>query len=252
LLIALLVSCNNHKTESSDQEGQKDEPVLSIKEVEPDEELSVQADQENPGSVTINLPDERSQMESGQDREVSFMFNKGTTAYENDDFVNGVEIFENIIEKDPDNRKAYYNLGVGYNELGRYHDAIKAYSNAIAISPRDSMSIQSRGRVYYLLGDFKNCMMDYEKVLQMKPDDAIAWYNRGTVKGQLKDYLGALQDFNKSIELDPNYAEAYFNRGLANHLQGRTHDACYDWRKAHSLGHYESEKALRQYCEDGE
>ena len=252
LLLALLISCNNQNNVNSDQEVQKEEPASSMKEIEPEEGMSIETDQKKPGSVSINLADENAKIDGGQDREISFMFNKGTTAYENDDFEAGVEVFKQIIVKDPDNRKAYFNLGLGYFELTQYYDALKSFNNAIALSPRDSMSIQYRGRVYYMLGDFQNCFIDYNKVVEMKPNDPIAWYNRGTAKGQLKDYLGALQDFDKSIELDPDYAEAWFNRGLANYFQGRLHEACYDWRKAHSLGHYESEKALRKYCESEE
>ena len=66
---------------------------------------------------------------------------------------------------------------------------------------------------------------------------------------EAKDFRDRIKDFDKALELDPEYAEAYYNRGLANYHQGRLHDACFDWRKAHSLGHYEAEKAIRGYCE---
>ena len=124
-----------------------------------------------------------------------------------------------------------------------------AFDKAIEILPNDALSIQYRGRVYYMLANFPKCLEDYNKVVELKPEDPIAYYNRGTAKGRVKDYLGAISDFDRALELDPEYAEVYYNRGLANYFQGRLHEACYDWRKAHALGHYESEKAIRTYCE---
>ena len=247
LLIPFLISCSNQQTESSATTEQDENQVLSIKEVETDNEVKANIDEENPDAVTIQIPSEDAKNNGGS--EISFMFQKGTTAYSNDDFEAGVVLFKQIVEKDPENRKAYYNLGVGYFELDKFSNALQAFNKAIELSPNDSLSIQHRGRVYYMLGDFQKCLKDYERVIEMKPEDPVAWYNRGTAKGQLKDYLGALQDFDRAIELDPEYAEAYFNRGLANFFQQRRHEACYDWRKAHSLGHYEADKALRSYCE---
>lgn len=272
LLLTALLACNNSPEKAGKEQDQKNitekvtdpatEAMPAVPPANSDESgIEVQVSQDNPGSVTINT------RESGQEqvkeeplqgtmtapnREVSFLFSKGTTAYNNDDYEAGIGYFNQIVEKDPENRKAFYNLGVGYFELNKFQDALRSFNKAISLNPRDSLAIQYRGRVYYMLGDFQKCFKDYDLVVKMKPGDYVSWYNRGTAKGQLKDYLGAIQDFDKAIELNPEYGEAYYNRGLANFYQGRRHEACYDWRKAYNLGHYQSEKALRSYCEDGE
>lgn len=249
LLIALLISCTNQQTDDNTADAKEEKQALSVQELEPDKITEEEVDKKNTEALTLDISGESSKLNQEWDSETAFLFNRGTTAYRNDDFESGVGFFEQIVANTPDNRKAYYNLGLGYFELGRYYDALQAFNSAIEISPNDSISIQYRGRVYYMLGDFPKCLKDYDRVVQMKPDDPIAWYNRGTAHGQLKNYLGAIKDFDKAIELDPDYAEAFFNRGLANYFQGRMHEACYDWRKAHGLGHYEAEKAIRSYCE---
>lgn len=267
MLIMALAACNSTATDKKDAgQGEQNaqtteltpEPLATEKPaVTKNREMEVVASQDNPGSVTINVPDDDTKAKQQeelqaqqQDRETAFLFNKGTTAYSNEDYETGIGYFKQVLEKNPENRKAVYNLGVGYFELNKFSDALASFNKAIAMNPRDSLSIQYRGRVYYMLGDFEKCLKDYDLVVKMKPDDYISWYNRGTAKGQLHDYLGAIKDFDKAIEINPDYAEAYYNRGLANYYQGRRHEACYDWRKAHSLGHYQSEKALRSYCED--
>ena len=249
LVIALLISCNNQQADNNAADDQQGNQVQSVHELEPEKIQEAEVDEENPEAGNLEITGEAGKADPVWDSETAFLFNKGTTAYRNDDFENGVGFFEQIVANTPDNRKAYYNLGLGYFELNRYHDALQAFNSAIEISPNDPLSLQYRGRVYYMLGKFSKCLIDYDRVVEIKPEDPEAWYNRGTAYGQLKNYLGAIKDFDKAIELKPDYAEAFFNRGLANYFQGRMHEACYDWRKAHGLGHYEAEKAIRSYCE---
>ncbi len=250
LLIAFLISCTNQQSEDNATEpGQEETGVLSIEPNEPANPASEESLTANPDANTIKPGDKSTDQEETRDTEAAYLFNKGTTAYNNEDFESGVGYFEQIVEMHPDDHRAYYNLGLGYFNLNKFSNALVAFNKSIEILPNFSLSIQYRGKVYYMLEDFRKCLEDYNKVVELEPEDPIAYYNRGIAKGRLKDYLGAISDFDRAIELNPEYAEAYYNRGLANYFQGRLHEACYDWRKAHGLGHYEAEKALRSYCE---
>ncbi|MDT8393110.1 MAG: tetratricopeptide repeat protein [Bacteroidales bacterium] len=248
-LFSFLVSCNNQPASEKQSAGQED-TASAFESSKPDKETVLSAEPDEKGSVTIDLAEQADGIVNNQ--ETALLFNKGTTAFSNGDFAAGVEFFKEIVSKNPDNRKAWYNLGLGYFKLERFAESLQAFSRAIEILPDDAISIQYRGRVYYMMGNYAKARDDYDRVLELKPDDAVAWYNRGTAFGALKLYRKALEDFNKAIELDDDYALAYFNRGLAHYFLGMMHEACVDWRKAHNLGHYEAEKALRTYCESNE
>jgi len=249
LLIVFLLSCNNQ--EPADKKGDTENAVTEMPPSGHDqpEPLSKVESPDADTAKELPPPKKEGAEEASLDQDCSYLFKMGTTAYSNDDYRQGVQYFEQITARYPKDRRAYYNLGLGYFKLDRFKDALNAFNKAIAIFPDDSLSLQYRGRVYYMLGDFKNCLEDYEKVVTLKPNDPIAYYNRGTARGRTKDYTGAIADFDRAVELNPEYAEAFFNRGLANFHLGRLHDACFDWRKAHGLGHFEAEKALRAYCE---
>lgn len=250
LLIAFLISCTNQQSEDNVNEpGQEETGVYSIEPNEPANPTDEETLTANPDANTIKPSDQSSDQEEVRDKETAYLFNKGTTAYNNEDFESGVGYFEQIADTHQDDYRVYYNLGLGYFNLNKFHNALVAFNKAIEIFPNDALSIQYRGKVYYMLGNFPKCLEDYNKVVELKPEDPIAYYNRGIAKGRLIDYLGAISDFDRAIELNPEYAEVYYNRGLANYFQGRLHEACYDWRKAHGLGHYEAEKAIRSYCE---
>lgn len=257
LMIAFLFACGNIREKESSEEKVDTQDSALHQQAGP--EIEVEVDSSDQAAITLSSDEPEAtepasiQSESEQaDNEIAHLFRQGTKAYENDDFTGGIEYFEKVIARGPRNAGAYYNLGVGYFNLERYQKALDAFSNAISIYPNDSLSYQFRGRVHYLTGNFESCLKDYEKVVELRPDDPVAYYNRGTAKGRLRDYLGAIKDFDRALELRPDYAEVYYNRGLANFYQGRLHDACFDWRKAHSLGHYEAEIAIRSYCEGGE
>jgi tetratricopeptide (TPR) repeat protein len=248
LLIAVvfLISCGNQKKEAQtaeESENKVAEEILPDSVPEADEDITVL----HPGGKELEL----GVSEGGgyMDEEIGKLFRRATSAYDQGDYQTGIHLFEQIIEREPDDTRAYYNLGIGYFKLNNFAASIKAFTDAININPRDSLSIQYRGKVYYIMEDFQSCLRDYERVVVLKPADPIAYYNRGLVKGRLNDYSGAIEDFDKVIELDPDNKEGYYNRGLANFFSGRMHDACYDWRKAHSLGHYEADKAIKAYCE---
>ncbi|MEN8225891.1 MAG: tetratricopeptide repeat protein [Bacteroidota bacterium] len=244
--IVFLVSCSNSKKEvksADEKESNATEQTLVDSVPVVDEGIAVL----HPGGNELELGVE----EGGGhlNEEIGKLFRQATSAYDQGDYQSGIQLFEQIIEKAPEDGRAYYNLGIGYFKLDKFPESIKAFNGAIDINPRDSLSIQYRGKVYYMMGDFKSCLRDYKRVVELKPEDPLAYFNRGTVKGMINDYAGAIEDFNRAIELNPEYDAAYYNRGIANFHIGKLHDACYDWRKAHILGHYEADKAIKAYCE---
>lgn len=252
LSLAFLVSCSNQPSGEKQTADNKEKAARAAEEKPEQGTLQLSVDTEEDGSANINIAQPEDDQDAGQNKEISYLFNKGTTAYSNNDFAAGVGFFEQIVEKDPENRKAFYNLGLGYLKLEKFAPSLQAYTKALAIDAKDSLSLQARGRVYYLMGNYAKCLEDYDRLLQMNTNNSVYWYNRGTAKGALKLYRQARDDFNKAIELNDEYADAFFNRGLAHYFLGMMHEACVDWRKAHALGHYEAQKAISSYCESPE
>ena len=249
LFITSMISCTNQQNDQAQTEPNETETDNALtNEVEStiqdtNKVILIKPKDDAEKNLGVHIPDSAK-------NDLAILFRQGTTAYENGDFEGGVEIFKQFIVKDPNIAKAHYNLGVGLFHLDRFYDALQEFNKAIEINPEDPLAIQYRGRSYYMLENFSSCLEDYETVVKLTPDDPVAYYNRGTALGNIKNYLGAIKDFEKAIELKPDYAEAYFNCGLVNLFQGRRHEACISWQKAHELGHYEAEKAIRQYCEE--
>ncbi|NHJ25621.1 MAG: tetratricopeptide repeat protein [Candidatus Lokiarchaeota archaeon] len=96
-------------------------------------------------------------------------------AYLNDiyvvDYQKAVECFKRIIELDPSNYRAHYNLGIAFTNLGDYDLALDSCNKALSIKP-----------------DYKHC-----------------YYNIGLIFELKEDLEGALEYYEKTLDLDPKF-----------------------------------------------
>ena len=90
------------------------------------------------------------------------------------------------------------NLGVSFNDLGKYEDAIIDYTKAIEIDPLFVGAYIKRGRYHlqYLLGDVLcdlgrngDAIINYTKAIEIDPQHHMAYHNRG--RYYFKYFLGA-------------------------------------------------------------
>jgi tetratricopeptide (TPR) repeat protein len=98
--------------------------------------------------------------------------------YLNDDYVfeheKSISFFKRIIELDPENYRAHYNLGIAYFNLNRLEEALNSYENAISI----------------------------------KPDYKYGYYNIGLLHETTENLEKAVEAYEKTLEIDPNYVYA--------------------------------------------
>jgi tetratricopeptide (TPR) repeat protein len=97
--------------------------------------------------------------------------------YFENNFKEAIEIGKKIIEINPKDDEAYYNMGYAYDELQEYQKAIDSYQKAIEINPK------------------------YDKT----------YNNMGIAYGKLEEYQKAIDSFKKAIEINPKKDEAYIN-----------------------------------------
>lgn len=109
----------------------------------------------------------------------------------------------------------------------------KYYNTGISDSLRNYYKAQIEHMNKYILKDSLNSK---------------AFLQRGIYYGQLGFQVKAIADYDKSLKLDSNESIAYFNRGLAKARFIYSYDACYDIKKAHSLGIDAAENIYKSYC----
>jgi|GEM_PF-4698431 len=109
--------------------------------------------------------------------------------------------YKNQTEKDPNDSRAFYNLGVAYSALGDTESAVKAFAKAIAL----------------------------------KPDWSVAHYNLANAYADLGKHSQAIEEYTKTIKLDPKVAEAFFNLALSYLASGNVESAKEQYKNLKSL-----------------
>ena len=91
----------------------------------------------------------------------------------NDEYVleyqKSISIFKRIIELDPENYKAYYNLGIAHFNLNQFDEALNSYENAISIKPDYKHGYYNIGLLYEATESLEDAIRAYEKALEIDP-----------------------------------------------------------------------------------
>lgn len=126
--------------------------------------------------------------------------------YLNDEFVVEYEkardMFQRIIEIDPTNYRAYYNLGIANFNLSKIKEAKECYEEAIKIKPDYKHCLYNIGLVYENEGDFQEALKYYEKALEIDPRFPYASNARNQILSNLEELKRSKTDFNQRENLE--------------------------------------------------
>lgn len=147
----------------------------------------------------------------------------------------GISLFTDVIQKDPDNYSAYVVLANSYAAKNKYPEAIKNFDKAIDLNDQYIDTYMYRGRIKMLSGKLKEALEDYNYVIGKNPDNSKAYTNRGIIYTKLGDYKNALADLNKALSLDPQDIFCLNQRSQVYYNQNRIDDSFADLDKAISI-----------------
>jgi tetratricopeptide (TPR) repeat protein len=85
-------------------------------------------------------------------------------------FDSALGFYSKVLELDPLYKLAYNQLAYLYSNYGKYDSALWAINKYIAISPEDANPYDSRGEIYANHGEYDLAIDSYEMALKKKPD----------------------------------------------------------------------------------
>jgi len=126
--------------------------------------------------------------------------------YLNDDFTLEYEkardMFKRIIEIDPSNYRAYYNLGIANFNLSKIEEAKECYEEAIKIKPDYKHCLYNIGLVYENEGAFQEALNYYEKALEIDPKYPYASNARNQILSNLEELKRSKEENNHDKNLE--------------------------------------------------
>jgi Flp pilus assembly protein TadD len=180
-----------------------------------------------------------------------------------------VDLYRQILMKNPDDVDALHHLGLASHELGRSEEAIEYLRRAVRLDPGFAEARNSLGFVMAKAGKLDDAAECYRRALELRPDLAHVHNNLGlllTQQGKLEEAehcyrrallhqpadhrvhnsLGyvlmqqgklseAIACYHNALRHRPNYALAHGNLGTALMEQGRLRDAATHFEAALGL-----------------
>ena len=167
-----------------------------------------------------------------------------------------IELYQDLLEKAPNNLQMNYELGICFLETGRFDEAaakmngllaqkpgfigarfvlgnlqgkqgrldkeIKAYQAIITENERFPQIFQYLGVAYYKKGDFDQAVEAFKKALAMDPDNTNVRFNLALSYEDQEKYEEAIAEYSRVIEQDPENLAARLNLGVLHGNMGDT------------------------------
>jgi len=93
-----------------------------------------------------------------------------------------INFFKRIIELDPENYRAHYNLGIAYFNLNHFEQALKSYKIALSIKPDHKHVYYNIGLLHEKAENLENAIEAYEKALEIDPNYIYAMHSLKAVR----------------------------------------------------------------------
>lgn len=145
---------------------------------------------------------------------------------------NEIEMFSDVIEKQPQWATAYSNRGTLYAKNNRSDLAILDYNKAIEVDSTFSLAYYNRALYFVNKKEYIDAISDCEKAYKYSPTFFDSYYLSGYSKNIVGDFYGALRDLNRAIALDSSSYLSFFNRGVAWKGLDSLKNAINDYSKA--------------------
>lgn len=125
-------------------------------------------------------------------------------------FDESISNYEKSLALDPNYRDALSNIGIAYQQGGRYHGevrndlpkAIQYLESALRYLPEDYETHRLLGIAYAFHREPVKAKEHFIKAVELEPEIADAWKNLGNVYAQMGDMVKANECFRKSEELN--------------------------------------------------
>ena len=166
---------------------------------------------------------------------VEQLFKQGETAEAVGNNSQAETIWREILRVEPNNGKAYNNLGNALRRQGKLAEALAAHQKALQLNHNDAEAYVGIGNVLNAQGKPEEALASHKKAIQLNPKLAIAYNGLGNALKDQKKLDEAIAAYQKAIELDPKDATAYNNLGIALYDQKKLDEAIAAFQKAIKL-----------------
>lgn len=118
---------------------------------------------------------------------------------------------------------------------GRVGEAATLYRQMLDLEPTNQYAHYNLGVIAHRAGDAEQAITEYLAAIDTDPGFSSALYNLGLVYADRGDTSAAVEYLRRAVEADPESAAAHFNLGTQLTKQGNTVEGQAELEKAYAL-----------------
>jgi len=150
-------------------------------------------------------------------------------------FDESINLHQRLIDIDPYNYVAWYNLGYSHNAIDEYAEAADAFEYAYIINSQFEFAYRDCANACIELGQFKRALDCYKEALEFVKPDSDIYLNIGHCMEHLNEFSKAKSFYLKSAQLNPHDDHVYFRLGECYSKEKKWMSAIAAYEKALSL-----------------
>lgn len=156
----------------------------------------------------------------------------GLQYHQTGDFLQAEKIYQQILQRNPNQPEVLHQLGLLYYQVGKYDFGVMFIKKAIAQNHSEPSYYNNLGIVLRNTGELDAAIRCYQEAMRLNPAYAAPYLNLGVILQGQNKLDQAIEYFKKALEVKPDYAEAYSNISVALRSQGNFEEAIKYCQKA--------------------
>ena len=129
-------------------------------------------------------------------------------ALEKKDFIEADKAISSALILDKDNIEFLLKRGYTLINLNRLDEAKEVYQHILELNPNEDIALVSLANIYHKLGNDKLSVEYHKKAIELDPQYAPHYFNYANTLYYMGRKSEALENYRKAYELDPSIDEA--------------------------------------------
>lgn len=150
-------------------------------------------------------------------------------------YEDSITLHNALIDHDPYNYLAWYNIAQAYSSTGEYDYAIDAFEYSFIINPELESAYKECADLCFEVGKHKKAFKIYMEMLEVFGPDLDLLYNIGQCLLYLGNSKSARKYLNKALKLDPFNDEIHYSIGVTFARESRWINAINAYKRALDL-----------------
>ncbi len=145
---------------------------------------------------------------------------RGIQAHNAGSLDTALELYRQVLQKEPGHHQAHYNIGQIYNARNQNTEARREYEAALRTDPNFLNARLNLGVMLYRERQFGPAADAFRDVLRADPNHAQAQFNLGISLVELGEIKESIRWLTESLSQQPKQPSTHYYLGLAQHRAG--------------------------------